>query len=107
MTTSRRGEAYQAKYVQQMKTNIQKIVNGLNTYAGKSGKPDYMTDAINELSRVFNKYLRDVAENRRWESQFVTLWTRFWRTWKDGEGSWTDSLKVAKQLNVLFRNVEP
>jgi hypothetical protein len=96
----------QAQMVNQMKTNIQQIVNVLDEWAGKPNKPTFRTGEINRLAEPFDQYLRKIAESRRWSPDFVTLWETFKRNWDSGNGSWSDCKPIARQLNERFRQVE-
>ena len=96
----------QGSYVNQMKANIAQIVAVLEEWAGKSGKPGFRTAEINSLCEPFDNYLDTIARSRGWASHFTTLWAQFKAAWQDGEGSWTDAKKPAKQLNEHFKQVE-
>jgi len=104
MDTSR--PTLQAQAVNRMKTDIAQIVAVLNEWAGKTGKPDFRKAEVNSLCAMFDKYLVGVAQDRHWQSDFVTLWSQFKAAWDDGDGSWTDAKKPAVKLNERFQQVE-
>jgi hypothetical protein len=96
----------QAQIVNQMKANIQQIVNVLDEWAGKPNKPAFRTAEINSLAEPLDQYLRSIADSRRWSSEFATLWDTFKRKWDDGNGSWSDCKPIAHRLNERFRQVD-
>ncbi len=105
MSTTR--ETGQAEYVAKMKKNTRGIVAALTPYAGKPNKPDTPKDQVNKLSNVFVKYLAGIAASRHWSSNVEETWQKFWKTWKKGDGSWTESLEYAKKLQTIFNDIEP
>jgi hypothetical protein len=102
----------QSHAVKLMKQNIRLIVSNITPLAGDPNKDPNQEATVKEninntYAPVFRKNLQGIAANRQWPSKFWTLWTDFWSAWNDGNGSWTNSLKYAKQLNALFDTVDP
>jgi hypothetical protein len=96
----------QGGYVNQMKANIAQIVAVLEEWAGTTGKPDFRKAEINSLCEPFDQYLDTIARSRQWSTEYVRLWGEFKSVWRNGDGSWTDAKKPAKQLNERFLQVE-
>jgi hypothetical protein len=96
----------QGSVVNKMKTDIAQIVAVLDEWAGKEGKPAFRTAEVNSLCTLFDDHLEAIANSRQWSSEFVNLWRQFKAAWQGGDGSWTESKRIAKRLNDHFRDVE-